>query len=59
MNPDQNHRILIIDDNRSIHADFRKVLTKPKAASDHMAAAEAELFGEEASAASLPELEID
>jgi len=27
MNPDQNRRILVIDDNRAIHNDFRKILS--------------------------------
>ena len=26
VNPQNNHRILIIDDNRAIHEDFRKIL---------------------------------
>ena len=31
INPDKNHRILVIDDNKAIHEDFRAILTKPKA----------------------------
>lgn len=43
-----NTRILIVDDNESIHEDFRKVLVQEKSA-DHAALddLEAELFGEE------------
>ena len=42
-NPQQNHRILVIDDNKAIHQDFRKILIKAKAMSSSLAAAEAEL----------------
>ena len=28
----ENKRVLVIDDNRAIHEDFRKVLTAPKTA---------------------------
>ena len=40
-----NRRVLVIDDNEAIHADFRKVLTPPVAASADLLAAEAALFG--------------
>ncbi|MDB6004481.1 MAG: hypothetical protein JWR15_1468 [Prosthecobacter sp.] len=40
-----NRRILVIDDNRSIHEDFRKILAPADAADDDMAADEAALFG--------------
>jgi signal transduction histidine kinase/DNA-binding response OmpR family regulator len=43
-----NRRILVIDDNPSIHADFRKILTENSPELDDMAKAEAELFGENA-----------
>ncbi|MFA5265097.1 MAG: response regulator, partial [Opitutaceae bacterium] len=44
------HRILVIDDNRSIHEDFRKVLgIGGNSQSASLDAAEAALFGEEAS----------
>ena len=36
-----NHRLLVIDDNRAIHDDFRKILGE----ADPLAAAEARLFG--------------
>jgi signal transduction histidine kinase len=50
MNPDplpaaMNRRVLVIDDNEAIHADFRKILTPAPVASDELLAAEAELFG--------------
>ena len=38
-------RILIIDDNRTIHSDYRKILTPPES-SRALAAAEASFFGE-------------
>ena len=30
VNPNNNHRILVIDDNKDIHEDFRKILTRKK-----------------------------
>ena len=41
-----NRRVLVIDDNESIHDDFRKVLMPTSAADDDLLVAEAELFGE-------------
>jgi signal transduction histidine kinase/PleD family two-component response regulator/HPt (histidine-containing phosphotransfer) domain-containing protein len=43
----ENRRILLVDDNEAIHADFRATLS-PRRAPDALAAAEAELFGEAA-----------
>lgn len=40
-----HRRILVIDDNRSIHDDFRKILAPVSAADDALEAAEAALFG--------------
>jgi two-component system cell cycle sensor histidine kinase/response regulator CckA len=40
-----NRRILVIDDNRSIHEDFRKILAPAVAADDDFDAAEAAMFG--------------
>ena len=42
---DKNRRILIIDDNRAIHDDFRKILSPPTIAAAALDATEAELFG--------------
>ena len=42
---DKNRRILIIDDNRAIHDDFRKILSPATVAATALDAAEAELFG--------------
>ena len=60
-NPEQrlnlpNHRILIIDDNESIHADFRKILIgKPR----EVCAARAAFFDDEPDEPALPTYEID
>lgn len=40
-----NRRILVIDDNESIHEDFRKILLPPKD-SDSLDQARVALFGE-------------
>jgi predicted signal transduction protein with EAL and GGDEF domain len=40
-----NRRILIVDDNRDIHEDFRKILGSRSAAQGDLDALEAELFG--------------
>jgi DNA-binding NtrC family response regulator len=45
-NPEQkNRRILIIDDNRAIHEDFRKILAEDKCDSSKVDDFEASLFG--------------
>src|SRR5438128_2879671 len=46
--PQSERRILIVDDNEAIHADFRKILTGTLPASD-LASAKAALFDEESS----------
>ncbi len=40
------HRILVIDDNQDIHADFRKILCAGRRSGSRLEAAEAALFGE-------------
>ncbi len=42
---ESNRRILIVDDNRAIHEDFRKILGRGGAAHDDFNALDAELFG--------------
>src|SRR5579859_741674 len=62
INPEENRRILVIDDNRAIHEDFRKVLVKTGGASDAFDAVTAQLFDEEAGDAQkscLPTFQID
>jgi two-component system, NtrC family, sensor kinase len=50
----RNSRVLIVDDNRAIHEDFRKILVKKQApASSEFEAANAVLFGEEPQDASV------
>ncbi|MEO5961587.1 MAG: response regulator [Opitutaceae bacterium] len=41
-----NNRILLVDDNRAIHDDYRKILSRPQADPD-LSAAESMLFGPE------------
>jgi two-component system cell cycle sensor histidine kinase/response regulator CckA len=41
---EKNHRILVVDDNEAIHADFRKIL-EPDAIDEKFAAEQAEVFG--------------
>jgi signal transduction histidine kinase len=57
--PTQNHRILVIDDNKDIHNDFRKILVPEKAATEDLSDAEAELFGEATPKIEQPVFEID
>ena len=51
MNPDFNHRILLVDDNPAIHEDFRKILVGPSAKAAALEAVESILFDAPASAA--------
>ena len=46
LSPTLNRRILVIDDNEDIHADFRKILTPAVRSNAGLVAAEAVLFGE-------------
>ena len=57
MNIEPNHRLLLIDDNRAIHDDFRKVLCAT--ATDDLDAAEARLLGGPAPAEEKPAFAID
>jgi signal transduction histidine kinase/ActR/RegA family two-component response regulator len=59
VNPNHNHRILVIDDNKAIHEDFRKILGRKKAVSSNLTDAESALFGDDSPAVQLPEFEID
>src|SRR6266436_1483121 len=54
-----NRRILVIDDNRAIHEDFRKIFNSPQGQSSTLAEAEAALFGQPPVAACLPAFEFD
>ena len=46
MDSDKARRILIVDDNRAIHDDFRKILGRNVGGPQHLNALEAELFDE-------------
>jgi hypothetical protein len=56
VNPPNHYRILIIDDNRAIHHDFRKVLARSV---EWLSEEETALFGEETEDSQWPVLEID
>ncbi|HEY3900057.1 MAG TPA: response regulator [Chthoniobacter sp.] len=56
MSSNPNYRILVIDDNRAIHGDFRKILCPEQGDFD---AAEAEFFERPASGGLQPEFVID
>jgi signal transduction histidine kinase len=57
-NGGQNHRVLVIDDNVSIHDDFRKVL-QPGMGADALGQARASLFGGEPLLQGLVRFELD
>jgi two-component system, sensor histidine kinase and response regulator len=59
INPLQNHRILVIDDNRAIHNDFRKILTTSSDLLNDLSKDEAALFGDTTVNLELPIFEID
>ena len=45
LNHDKNRRLLVIDDNRAIHNDFRKILSPATATSAALDATELAVFG--------------
>ncbi len=59
MNPSQNRRILVIDDNRAIHEDFKKILASKSPVPSNLAEGEAVLFGDEEPAIELPDFQIE
>jgi signal transduction histidine kinase len=54
--PNQPHRILLVDDNRSIHEDYLNVLGRQQAGPE---AAEAALLGEETTRSAVPKFQLD
>ncbi|HXR06249.1 MAG TPA: response regulator [Candidatus Acidoferrum sp.] len=56
---EKNLRILVVDDNRAVHEDFRKILCSGKESSDGLSAAEEMLFGEPAADGRTPSFEVD
>jgi two-component system, sensor histidine kinase and response regulator len=59
INPLKNHRILVIDDNRAIHDDFRKILVKASQLPNDLSEDEAALFGDTGAIFEWPKFEID
>jgi len=59
IDPQSNRRILVVDDNKAIHADIRKILLPSQSGQDDLRATEAALFGEAENQSKLPRFEID
>jgi two-component system, cell cycle sensor histidine kinase and response regulator CckA len=55
----RNRRVLIIDDNRAIHDDFRKILAPAEWTVTRVEESEALVFGVSAKTAALPHFELD
>src|SRR5690349_18437929 len=58
MNSTINYRILIVDDNRAIHEDFRKIITSACGDASPLDEVETSLFGEQSAKEELPPFEI-
>ena len=58
MTDDKNRRVLVIDDNRSIHDDFRKILSPANVGLTKMDATEEALFGSSTSTAEKTQFEL-
>lgn len=54
----KNRRVLVVDDNAAIHADFKKILVERDAQSGELAQAEAELFGTPVAPTGKPAFEL-
>jgi two-component system, cell cycle sensor histidine kinase and response regulator CckA len=59
LNPQKNRRVLVIDDNRAIHDDFRKILCLAPGASAALDASEAALFGDVLETVTQTQFEMD
>jgi CheY-like chemotaxis protein len=59
LNPDKNRRILIIDDNKAIHDDFRKILSPDEPTRAALNITEIALFGNPVNEEQQPQFEID
>ena len=55
----KNHRVLVIDDNRAIHDDFRKILSPDATIAAALDATEEALFGSSTSATRQTRFEVD
>ncbi len=58
IDPDQNRRILVIDDSQAIHNDFKKILN-PKSEAHDLTEDDTLMFGKAHPKLELPEFEID
>ncbi len=56
---DRNRRVLIIDDNRAIHDDFRKILAPGETTQSALDVTETELFGSPTNKAAQARFEVD
>ncbi len=56
---EKNLRILVIDDNRAVHEDFRKILCSGQESGAGLAAAEELLFGNPSAAGQVPAFQIE
>jgi PAS domain S-box-containing protein len=59
LNHDRNRRVLIIDDNRAIHEDFRKILSPANETAAALDATETAVFGSLAAAVPRTRFEVD
>ena len=59
LTPKKNRRILVVDDNRAIHDDFRKILSPGTVAAAALEVTEAQLFGRPAQGVQKTQYEID
>jgi PAS domain S-box-containing protein len=59
LNRDRNRRVLVIDDNRSIHDDFRKILSPATATAAALEAEEGAVFGGARDTARQTQFEVD
>jgi CheY-like chemotaxis protein len=59
MNPEKNRRVLVIDDNKAIHEDFRKILSPDEPTRAALDVAEMALFGDLMNEEPQPQFEID
>ena len=56
---EKNGRILVVDDNRAVHEDFRKILCSGKGDGEDLSAAEELLFGEKSEPGPTPSFTVD
>ena len=59
IDPQLNRRVLVIDDNKAIHADIRKILLPSRGGQDDLRATETALFGNTEAQSRMPQFEVD